>query len=259
MKRKLITLCVSSVFVGSGIIFNMNQDVSVPTVEKFTEDTSASVSKHDTKVSKHENVDKDEKSIAASTNRKAETKESKNEESSTEKNESQKASIKQTSTSKSEITASVSSESKKQNSKKEGSSKSSSSSEKESSTSNSSNASSKSNNDLVNQPVGKPNESKQEPAVESTPTTPEPTRPSYACPGGVNPDVSCNVILDTNFYYATYGSQAEADAAGMYYLNEVMYIGDIEITNYSVQPVYRNDHSIAYYGLNLWSNGTLIQ
>lgn len=71
--------------------------------------------------------------------------------------------------------------------------------------------------------------------------------------------MSCDVILDTNFYYATYGSQAEADAAGMYYLDEVMYIGDIEITNYSVQPVYRNDHSIAYYGLNLWSNGTLIQ
>lgn len=87
MKRKLIALCVSSVLVGSGIIFNMNQDVSVPTVEKFTEDTSASVSKH-------ENVDKDEKSIAASTNRKAETKESKNEESSTEKNESQKPSSK---------------------------------------------------------------------------------------------------------------------------------------------------------------------
>lgn len=67
------------------------------------------------------------------------------------------------------------------------------------------------------------------------------------------------MILDANFYYATYGTQTDADAAGMYYLDEVMYIGDIEITNYSVQPVYRNDHSIAYYGLNLWSNGTLIQ
>lgn len=247
MKRKLIALCVSSVLVGSGIIFNMNQDVSVPTVEKFTEDTSASVSKH-------ENVDKDEKSIAASANRKAETKESKNEESSTEKNKSQKTSSKQTSTSKSETTASVSSESKKQNSKKEGSSKSSSGSDQKTSTSNGSNVSSKSNNDVVSQPVEKPTETKQEP----TPTL-EPAKPSYAYPGGVNPDVSCDVILDTNFYYASYGSQAEADAAGMYYLDEVMYIGDIEITNYSVQPVYRNDHSIAYYGLNLWSNGTLIQ
>lgn len=258
MKRKLITLCVSSVLVGSGIIFNMNQDVSVPTVEKFTEDTSASVSKHDTKVSKHENVDKDEKSIAASTNRKAETKESKNEESSTEKNESQKASSKQTSTSKSEITASVSSESKKQNSKKEGSSKSSSNSDKESSTSNSSNASSKSNNNLVNQPVEKPSKSVPEHVVEPTPT-PEPVKPSYACPGGVNQDLACDVIMDQNHYFATYSSQAEADAEGVYYLNEVMYIGETEITNYSVQAVYRNDHSIAYYGLNLWSNGSLIQ
>ena len=247
MKRKLIALCVSSVLVGSGIIFNMNQDVSVPTIEKFTEDTSASVSKH-------ENVDKDEKSIAASANRKAETKESKNEKSSTEKNESQKSLSKQTSTSKSETTASVSSESKKQNSKKEGSSKSSSGSDQKTSTSNGSNVSSKSNNDVVSQPVEKPTETKQEP----TPTL-EPARPCYACPDGVNPDVSCDVILDTNFYYATYSSQAEADAAGMYYLDEVMYIGDIEITNYSVQPVYRNDHSIAYYGLNLWSNGNLIQ
>lgn len=112
--------------------------------------------------------------------------------------------------------------------------------------------------DVVSQPIEKPTESKQEPVVESTPT-PEPTRPSYACPGGVNPDVSCDVIMDTNFYYATYSSQAEAEVDGMYYLDEVMYIGYIEITNYSVQPVYRNDHSIAYYGLNLWSNGSLIQ
>lgn len=251
MKRQLIALCVSSVLVGSGIIFNMNQDVSVPTVEKFTEDTSASVSKH-------ENVNKDEKSIAASTNRKAETKESKNEESSTEKNESQKSLSKQTSTSKSETTASVSSESKKQNSKKESSTKSSSSSDQKGSTSNSSNISDKSNNDVVSQPVEKPSESKQEPVVEPTPA-PELARPGYACPGGVNPDISCDVIFDTNFYFEIYGSQSEADAAGMYYLDEVMYIGEIEITNYSVQPVYRNDHSIAYYGLNLWSNGNLVQ
>ena len=61
------------------------------------------------------------------------------------------------------------------------------------------------------------------------------------------------------FYYATYGTMPEAESAGEYYLNDVMYIGNAEITNYSVQPVYRNDHSIAYYGLNLWSNGSLIQ
>ena len=244
MKRKLIALCISTLLVGTCIVFNMNQDVSVPTVEKFTEDTSLSVSKHEATVSEHENVDKDEKTSAGDTIKKTESKEEKQKEEITNKSESK--------------TASVSSEGKRQNSKKESAAKSSSGSNKKSSTSNSSNTSDKSNNDVVSQPVEKPSESKQEPVVEPTPT-PELARPSYACPGGVNQNVSCDVILDTNFYFATYGSQAEADAAGMYYLDEVMYIGEIEITNYSVQPVYRNDHSIAYYGLNLWSNGSLIQ
>ena len=244
MKRQLIALCISSVLVGTGIVFNMNQDVSIPTVEKFTEDTSLSVSKHEATVSEHENVDKDEKTSTRDTIKKTESKEEKQKEKVTVKNVFK--------------TTSVSSEGKKQNSKKESSTKSSSGSDQKVSTSNSSNTSDKSNTDVVSQPIEKPSESKQEPVVEPTPT-PEPSRPSYACPGGVNPDVSCDVILDTNFYFASYGSQAEADAAGMYYLDEVLYIGDIEITNYSVQPVYRNDHSIAYYGLNLWSNGNLIQ
>lgn len=244
MKRQLIALCVSSVLVGSGIVFNMNQDVSVPTVEKFTEDTSLSVSKHEATVSEHENGDKDEKTSAGDTMKKPESKEEKQKEKVTGKSEFK--------------TTSVSSEGKRQNSKKESSTKSSSGSDQKASTSNSSNTSDKLNNDVVSQPVEKPSESKQEPVVEPTPT-PEPSRPSYACPGGVNPDVSCDVILDTNFYFETYGSQADAEAAGMYYLDEVMCIGNIEITNYSVQPVYRNDHSIAYYGLNLWSNGNLIQ
>lgn len=244
MKRKLIALCISSLLVGSGIVFNMNQDVSIPTVEKFTEDTSTSVNKHEAIVSEPENVDKDEKTSTRNTIKKTESKEEKQKEKVTGKSESK--------------TTSVSSEGKTQNSKKESSTKSSSSSDQKGSTSNSSNISDKSNNDVVSQPVEKPSESKRDPVVEPTPA-PEPARPCYACPGGVNPDVSCDVILDTNFYYATYSSQAEADAAGMYYLDEVMYIGDIEITNYSVQPVYRNDHSIAYYGLNLWSNGNLIQ
>lgn len=244
MKRQLIALCVSSVLVGSGIVFNMNQDVSVPTVEKFTEDTSLSVSKHEATVSEHENGDKDEKTSAGDTMKKPESKEEKQKEKVTGKSEFK--------------TTSVSSEGKRQNSKKESSTKSSSGSDQKASTSNSSNTSDKSNNDVVSQPVEKPSESKQEPVVEPTPT-PEPSRPSYACPGGVNPDVSCDVILDTNFYFETYGSQADAEAAGMYYLDEVMCIGNIEITNYSVQSVYRNDHSIAYYGLNLWSNGNLIQ
>ena len=242
MKRKLIALCVSSVLIGSGIVFNMNQDVSVPTVEKFTEDTSTNVSKHEATVSEHENVDKDAKTSTGDTIKKNESKEEKQKEKVTGKSEFK--------------TTSVSSEGKRQDSKKESSTKSSSSSDQKVSTSNSSNASDKSSNDVVKQPVEKPAESKQEPVVEPTP---EPSRPSSACPGGVNPDVSCDVILDTNFYFEIYGSQSETDAAGMYYLDEVMYIGEIEITNYSVQPVYRNDHSIAYYGLNLWSNGNLVQ
>lgn len=240
MKRKLIALCISSVLVGIGIVFNMNQDVSIPTVEKFAEDTSLSVSKHEAIVSEHENVDKDEKTGAGDTMKKPESKEEKQKEKVTGESELK--------------TTSVSSEGKSQNSKEESSTKISSGSDQKISTSNSSNTSDKSNNDVVSQPVEKPNESKQEP----TPT-PEPPRSSFACPGGVNPDVSCNVIMDTNFYYATYSSQAEAEVGGMYYLDEVMYIGDIEITNYSVQPVYQNDHSIAYYGLNLWSNESLIQ
>ena len=244
MKTKLIAFCVSSVLIGTRIVFNMNQDVSVPTVEKFMEDTSLSVSKHEVIVSEHENVGKDEKTGAGDTIKKTESKEEKQKEEITNKSESK--------------TASVSSEGKRKNPKKESSTKSSSGSDQKSSTSNSSNTSDKSKKDVVSQPIEKPTESKQEPIVESTPT-PELARPCYACPGGVNPDVSCDVIMDTNFYYATYSSQAEAEVGGMYYLDEVMYIGDIEITNYSVQPVYRNDHSIAYYGLNLWSNGSLIQ
>ena len=244
MKRKLIALCISSLLVGSGIVFNMNQDVSVPTVEKFTEDTSLNVSKHEAIVSEHENVDKDEKTGAGDTMKKPESKEEKQKEKVTGKSEFK--------------TTSVSSEGNTQNSKKENSTKSSSKADQKVSTSNSSNASDKSSNDVVSHPVEKSSEYKQEPVVEPMPA-PETARPSYACPGGVNPDVSCDVIMDTNFYYATYSSQAEAEVGGMYYLDEVMYIGDIEITNYSVQPVYRNDHSIAYYGLNLWSNESLIQ
>ncbi len=96
----------------------------------------------------------------------------------------------------------------------------------------------------------------QQPVIESAPV---PVEPNYACPGGVDQNQVCDVILDSNSYYATFSSEGEANSSGEYYLNDVMYIGETEITNYSVQPVYRNDHSIAYYGLNLWSNGSLIQ
>lgn len=112
-----------------------------------------------------------------------------------------------------------------------------------------------SNTSVSKQEVVKTREVVQQPVIESTPV---PVEPSYACPGGVDQNQACDVILDSNFYYATFSSEGEANSSGEYYLNDVMYIGETEITNYSVQPVYRNDHSIAYYGLNLWSNGSLI-
>lgn len=112
-----------------------------------------------------------------------------------------------------------------------------------------------SNTSVSKQEVVKTQEVVQQPVIESTPV---PVEPSYACPGGVDQNQACDVILDSNFYYATFSSEGEANSSGEYYLNDVMYIGKTEITNYSVQPVYRNDHSIAYYGLNLWSNGSLI-
>ena len=90
-------------------------------------------------------------------------------------------------------------------------------------------------------------------------TVPEvPSTPPAACPGGYDPNLPCDFISDGNYYFATFASEAEAFAQGQYYLDQVMYIGDKEITNYSVQPVYRNDQAIAYYGLNLWSNGMMI-
>lgn len=112
-----------------------------------------------------------------------------------------------------------------------------------------------SNTSVSKQEVVKTQEVVQQPVIESTPV---PVEPSYACPGGVDQNQACDVILDSNFYYATFSSESEANSSGEYYLNDVMYIGETEITNYSIQPVYRNDHSIAYYGLNLWSNGSLI-
>ena len=109
--------------------------------------------------------------------------------------------------------------------------------------------------------------SNTEPAKPQTDPTPvpdpkpveKPSVPDYACPAGMNPNKPCDTIMDTSFYYATYSTQSEADNAGQYFLYDVVTIGDKEITNYSVQPVYRNDGSVAYYGLNLWSYGSLIQ
>lgn len=92
--------------------------------------------------------------------------------------------------------------------------------------------------------------------IETVPKVP--STPPAACPGGYDPSLPCDFISDGNYYFATFASEGEAFAQGQYYLDQVMYIGDKEITNYSVQPVYRNDQSIAYYGLNLWSNGMMI-
>ena len=102
--------------------------------------------------------------------------------------------------------------------------------------------------------------SKPEPTPVHDPKPVEkPSMPEYACPAGMDPNKPCDTIMDTSFYYATYSTQSEADNAGQYFLDDVVTIGDKEITNYSVQPVYRNDGSVAYYGLNLWSYGSLIQ
>ena len=103
-------------------------------------------------------------------------------------------------------------------------------------------------------PVEKP-----KPQESVTEELTKPTPLSVACEVGVDPNLPCDKILDSNYYFATFSSEQEAENQGEYYLNDVMYFGETEITNYSVQPVYRNDHSVAYYGLNLWSNGQLIQ
>ena len=225
--KKLIISVISTVMIGAGVAFRSDQDVSVPTVEKSFKETT-SVEKKKFKVSKHEDVDKEESKT--------------NEIQVKEENTANKSDSKK---------ESVSSGTKKQDTQSNDTSKSSV--KLDTKVIDSGNNNSSTTNDSVQQTT-----SKEETVTEPVPT-PETVQPSYACPGGVNQNVSCDVILDSNFYYATYGSMPEAESAGEYYLNDVMYIGNAEITNYSVQPVYRNDHSIAYYGLNLWSNGSLIQ
>ena len=94
--------------------------------------------------------------------------------------------------------------------------------------------------------------------TEPQPAPTVPSTPPAACPGGFDPSLPCDFISDGNVYFATFQSESEAFAQGQYYLDQVIYIGQQEVTNYSVQPVYRNDQAIAYYGLNLWSNGVMI-
>ena len=227
MKKLIISVISTVMMIGAGVAFKSNQDVSVPTVEKSSKETT-SVEKKKSKVSKHEDVDKE-----VSKTDEIQVKE----ENTTNKSDSKKES--------------VSSDTKKQDTQSNDISKSNVKSDTKGIDSDNNNSST--TNDSVQQTT-----SKEEIVTEPVPT-PETVQPSYACPGGINQNVSCDVILDSNFYYATYGSMSEAESVGEYYMNDVMYIGNAEITNYSVQPVYRNDHSIAYYGLNLWSNRSLIQ
>lgn len=227
MKKLIISVVSTVMMIGAGVAFKSDQDISVPTVEKSSQETR-SVEKKKFKASKHEDVDKEE-----SKTNEIQVKE----ENTTNKNDLKKEG--------------ASSGTKKQDTQSNDTSKSSEKSDTK--VIDSGNNNSSTTNDSVQQTT-----SKEETVVESIPA-PETVQSSYACPGGVDQNVSCDVILDSNFYYATYGSMPEAESAGEYYLNDVMYIGNAEITNYSVQPVYRNDHSIAYYGLNLWSNGSLIQ
>lgn len=250
MKKTVIGICISLLCVGTGVYVNQQSNASSPvvsTVAKSTKDSKVNTNESKSKVSKHEETEKTEE-VGNATNSETQKK------TDAVSKESSSVKAKAKSSAKAEPKSSVSSEGKKQTSSNQ--TKTSGTTKKDNSTvSSSSTGTSK---EPETKPVEKPSKPVQEPVVEPAPT-PESTRPSYACPGGVNQDVACDVILDQNHYFATYSSQAEADAEGVYYLNEVMYIGETEITNYSVQAVYRNDHSIAYYGLNLWSNGSLIQ
>lgn len=247
MKKSVIGICISLLCMGTGVYVNQVNNASSPvvsTVTKQTKNSKVNTNESKSKVNKHEEAEKSEE-VGNATNSEMKMKtDAVSKESSSVKAEAK-------SSTKAEIKSTVSSEGKKQ-----ASSNQTNTAKKDNSTTSSSSSDTSKEPEI--KPVEKPSVPVQEHVVEPA-TTPEPTRPSYACPGGANQDVACDVILDQNHYFATYSSQAEADAAGVYYMNEVMYIGKTETTNYSVQAVYRNDHSIAYYGLNLWSNGSLIQ
>ena len=247
MKKSVIGICISLLCMGTGVYVNQVNNASSPvvsTVTKQTKNSKVNTNESKSKVNKHEEAEKSEE-VGNATNSEMKMKtDAVSKESSSVKAEAK-------SSTKAEIKSTVSSEGKKQ-----ASSNQTNTAKKDNSTTSSSSSDTSKEPEI--KPVEKPSVPVQEHVVEPA-TTPEPTRRSYACRGGANQDVACDVMLDHNHYFATYSSQAEADAAGVYYMNEVMYIGKTEITNYSVQAVYRNDHSIAYYGLNLWSNGSLIQ
>ena len=122
-------------------------------------------------------------------------------------------------------------------------------------TASSSNGSNNGGNQNNPQPESEPD---PQPVIDSdTQSQSEP--PKQACPNGKYPDKPCDYIADNNYYYKTFSTESEANAEGQKMMNEVEYLNGLEITSYSVQAVYRNDGSIAHYGLNLWSDGKLIK
>lgn len=58
MKKLIVSVISTVMMIGAGVVFKSNQDVSVPTVEKSSQETM-SVEKKKSKVSKHEDVDKE--------------------------------------------------------------------------------------------------------------------------------------------------------------------------------------------------------
>ena len=58
MKKLIISVVSTVMMIGAGAAFRSNQDISVPTVEKSSQET-VSVEKKKSKVSKHEDVDKE--------------------------------------------------------------------------------------------------------------------------------------------------------------------------------------------------------
>ena len=59
MKKLIISVVSIVMMIGAGVAFRSDQDVSVSTVEKSSKETT-SVEKKKFKVSKHEDIDKEE-------------------------------------------------------------------------------------------------------------------------------------------------------------------------------------------------------
>ena len=170
MKKLIISVVSTVMMIGAGAAFRSDQDISVPTVEKFSKETR-SIEKKKFKVSKHEDVDKEE-----SKTDEIQVKE----ENTTNKNDLKKED--------------ASSGTKKQDTQSNDTSKSSEKSDTK--VIDSGNNNSSTTNDSLQQTT-----LKEKTVVEPAPA-PETVQPSYACPGGVNQNVSCDVMHFT--YCATF-------------------------------------------------------